>query len=719
MDQIFGYIERITFQNSDNGFTVARLKQPRKAELTTIVGTLPSLTAGESVRLLGTWKTNPTHGIQFDVKEFHIEEPSDVVGIQKYLESGMVRGIGPVYAKRIVKRFKEKTLEVIDTNPDRLANVEGIGEKRLEQIKRCWSEHKAIRTVMVFLQRYGVTPAYAQKIYKVYGDDTVDRLKENPYTLAHFIPGIGFKTADTIAEKMGFPKDGMQRLDSAIDFILSECAAEGHTCYPKQELCERAQTLLGTSIETRLEAAIHEERVIERDDLIFSKRLWLCERGIEREIKRLSDAQSTLRTVQTDKALTWVEEQLNISLADMQKQAVTSSLTEKLHIITGGPGTGKSTITNAILTITEKLTGDIILAAPTGRAAKRLSEITKKAASTIHLLLQFDFKKGRFKKDQTNPLNCDLIIIDEASMIDTSLMYNLLKAIPSHARVIFVGDINQLPSVGPGTILHDLIASTQTAVTTLNKIYRQAASSKIITNAHNINAGLFPDLSYDKTSDFFFIKAEEPEEVTSTIVNLVCRRLRSRFDPFNEIQVLAPMKRGGCGIDLLNTTLQQKLNPQKEFLMHGQTRFAPGDKVMQIRNNYTKEVFNGDIGRLVKIDREAGELLIKFDQKIVPYLYQDLDELVLAYATSIHKYQGSESPCIIIPIHSSHFMMLQRNLLYTGVTRGKKLVILVGTGKAIAIAVNTNNAQTRHTALFKKTTSLKTQASAQSLDFAP
>ena len=701
MDQIFGYVERITFQNSDNGFTVARLKQPRKTELTTIVGNLPSLSAGESVRLLGTWKTNPAHGVQFDVHEFHIEEPSDLAGIQKYLESGMVRGIGPIYAKRIVKRFKEKTLEVIDKTPDRLAVIQGIGEKRLEQIKKCWAEHKAIRGVMVFLQRYGVTPAYAQKIYKVYGDDTVERLKENPYTLARFIPGIGFKTADTIAEKMGFPKDGIQRVDSAIDFILAECALEGHTCYPKQDLCERAQTLIGVSIQERLEVAINQERVMYQDDMIFSKRLWLCERGIEREISRITSAPTTIREIKTDKAITWVEKQLDISLADMQKQAVITSLTEKLHIITGGPGTGKSTITNAILTITEKLTGDIILAAPTGRAAKRLSEITKKTASTIHLLLQFDFKNGRFKKDHTSPLNCDLIIIDEASMIDTSLMYNLLKAIPSHARVIFVGDINQLPSVGPGTILNDLILSQKTAVTTLNKIYRQAASSKIITNAHNINAGMIPDLSYDKTSDFFFIKAEEPEEVTETIVNLVCKRLRSRFDPFKEIQVLAPMKRGGCGIDLLNITLQQKLNPQKEFLMHGQRRFAPGDKVMQIRNNYTKEVFNGDIGYLVKIDRDGGEILIKFDQKIIAYTFQELDELVLAYATSIHKYQGSESPCVIIPIHSSHFMMLQRNLLYTGVTRGKKLVILVGTPKAIAIAVNNNDAQTRHTALFK------------------
>ncbi len=701
MDQIFGYIERITYQNQENGFTVARLKQPRKNELTTIVGPLAGVGAGVSVRLLGDWKTSPSHGVQFEVKECQIEEPSDVVGIQKYLESGMIRGIGPVYAKRIVKRFGEKTLEVIDKTPHRLANVEGIGEKRLEQIKQCWQEHKSIREVMVFLQRYSVSPAYAHKIYKIYGDETTERLKENPYTLAQHIPGISFRTADTIAFKMGFPKDGEQRIDSGIDFVLSELAAEGHTCHPKSGLIEKAQQMLEVDISERLKVALTEERIMQRDDYIWSKKLWISERGIERELERLQNGQSLLRDVKVDKAINWVEKKLNLTLADLQKQAVISSLQEKLHIITGGPGTGKSTITNAILTITERLTPKIILAAPTGRAAKRMSEITGHPASTIHLLLKYDFKKGRFTKDRNDPLNCDLIIIDEVSMIDTTLMYHLLKAIPTHARVILVGDVNQLPSVGPGTVLQDLIKSKTIAVTTLSKIYRQAASSKIITNAHLINEGEFPDLTIDKDGDFFFIKAEEAEEVTQTIVDLVCKRLRTRFHPFDEIQVLAPMKRGGCGIDTLNTSLQEKLNPQKDFLMSSGTRFSPGDKVMQIRNNYTKEVFNGDIGRLLKIDRDQQEILVKFDQKIVAYTFLELSELVLAYATSIHKYQGSESPCIIIPIHSSHFMMLKRNLLYTGVTRGKKLVVLVGTAKAIGIAISNNDAQTRETGLLR------------------
>ncbi|MCH9609023.1 MAG: ATP-dependent RecD-like DNA helicase [Chlamydiales bacterium] len=700
MDQIFGYIERITFQNTENGFTVARLKQPRKNELTTIVGKLPQLHPGESVRLLGSWKTNPTHGIQFDVAECEIEEPSDVVGIQKYLESGMIKGIGPIYAKRIVKRFGEKTLEVIDQHPNRLSNIEGIGKKRLEQIKRCWGEHKAIREVMIFLQKNGVTPAYAQKVFKVYGEETVERLQENPYTLALHIPGIGFKSADTIASRMGFPKDGTARIDAGIDYVLSELSAQGHTCYPKEEFVEKAEQMLEVSLEERLKAALNEDRVIEREGMIYSKKLWIAERGVESQVKRLLQGQSLIRDVKTDKAIEWVEEQLDISLAEAQKQAVITSLTEKFHIITGGPGTGKSTITNAILTITERLTGNIILAAPTGRAAKRMNEITKRPASTIHLLLQYDFKRGRFKKDLQDPLSTDLIIVDEASMIDTTLMYHLLKAIPSHARVIFVGDVNQLPSVGPGSVLNDLIESKKIGTTRLTKIYRQAKHSRIITNAHLINAGEFPELSTDKESDFFFIKAEEPEEVVQKIVHLVCKRLRGKFHPFDEIQVLAPMKRGGCGIDLLNRTLQEKLNPQKEELLSSGTRFCVGDKVMQIRNNYTKEVFNGDIGRLVKIDRENQEVLIKYEEKIVSYTIHELDEVVLAYATSIHKYQGSEAPCVIIPVHPSHFMMLKRNLLYTGVTRGKKLVILVGTGKAIGMAVSQDDAKKRHTGLF-------------------
>lgn len=701
MDQIFGYIERITFTNPENGFTVARLKQPRKQELTTIVGSLPGLGPGESVRLLGVWKTNPTHGIQFAVSECHIETPSDVVGIQKYLESGMVRGIGPTYAKRIVNMFGEKTLDVIDQSPQCLMEIHGIGEKRIEKIRQCWQEQKAIRSVMLFLQKNGVSPAFAQKLYRLYGDETVARLQENPYTLAREIRGIGFKSADKIAEKLGFPKEATQRIDSGIEYVLLELADEGHTCYPLADLCSKAEEMLGVKAEERIRFLEQEERIVVEDETVWIKGLWLCEMGIARELKRLIRGQTRLRKVDTDKAVSWVEEKLHIELADNQKKAIKSSLEEKLHIITGGPGTGKSTITNAILTITEKLSRQILLAAPTGRAAKRMSEITKRSASTIHSLLQVDFSKNGFKHNRENPLNCDLIVIDEASMIDTSLMYSLLKAIPDHARVLLVGDVHQLPSVGPGTVLKDMIESGTVLVTELTEIFRQAAGSRIITNAHKINAGEFPDLSIEKKSDFFFLKGEEPEVALEKIITLVSSRLPKfyRLDAINDIQILAPMKRGIIGTENLNRVLQEKLNPQENVVMRGGMRFGVGDKVMQIRNNYNKEVYNGDIGRIKKIDKEEQAVTVNYEGHLVVYSFIELDELVLAYATSVHKYQGSECPCVVIPVHTTHFMMLHRNLLYTAVTRGKKLVVLVGTGKAIAIAVSQNNALKRHTGL--------------------
>ena len=701
MDQIFGYIERITFYNQENGFTVARLKMPKKTDLVCVVGMLPGVQPGESVRLLGGWKMNSSHGMQFEVKECTVETPQDVVGIQKYLESGMVKGIGPIYAKRIIETFGKTTLEVIDQTPERLLDVAGIGEKRVEKIRRCWHEQKAIRGVMIFLQKYGISPGFAQKIYKVYGDQTVEQIQQNPYTLAREIRGIGFKSADTIAEKLGMPKDATQRIDAGIEYALLELSEEGNTCYPIEEFCKKAGEMLGVGVETRIDALVEEQRIVKDDGMIWIKGLWLCEQGIVRELRRLQGGACRLREVDQERAVTWAEERLHIQLAQQQKEAVKHSLSDKFHIITGGPGTGKSTITKAILAITEKLSRQIILAAPTGRAAKRMSEITRKDASTIHSLLQYDFKEKGFRRNRDNPLECDLIIIDETSMIDTSLMYHLLKAIPDHARVLLVGDIHQLPSVGPGNVLKDLISSGKIPVTELTEIFRQAAGSRIITNAHRINRGEFPDLSTGAHSDFFFLKAEEPQEVLENIVSLVSKRLPKsyRLHPIEDIQVLAPMKRGPIGIENLNQVLQQALNPQEDALFHGAQRFGVFDKVMQIRNNYTKEVSNGDIGRITKIDREEQEMTVLFDGRDVPYAFHDLDELVLAYATSVHKYQGSECPCVVIPVHTSHFMMLHRNLLYTAVTRGKRLVVLVGMGKAIGIAVSNDDVKKRHTGL--------------------
>ena len=700
MDQLFGTVERITFQSPETGFTVARLAVPRKKDLVTIVGSFAQLQPGESLRLLGDWKVNPQHGMQFQVKECHIETPTDAIGIQKYLESGMVRGIGPTFAKRIVDRFKEKTLEIIGEEPDRLLEIEGVGPKRVQSVKKSWKEHQAIRSVMIWLQKYNVSPSYAQKLYHIYGNETVERLQENPFSLAQEIRGIGFKTADRVATEMGFPKDAFQRIDSGIDYVFMEVSSEGHTCFPKQEFVERASTMLEVDALPRLEALITAEKIVEEEDFVWSRQLFMTEKGIGRELQRLMEKKQALRSVDRDKAVTWVEEKLKISLATMQKEAVADALTNKLQIITGGPGTGKSTITKAILAITEKLTRKIILAAPTGRAAKRMSEITRKEASTIHSILQFDFKAGGFKHNRDNPLLCDLIIIDEASMIDTSLMYSLLKAIPDTARVLLIGDVNQLPSVGPGAVLQDLIESKKIPTSKLTEIFRQAKGSKIITNAHKINAGEFPDLTVEKGSDFFFIKCEEPEEVSAKILELVADRLPKGYnlDPIKHIQVLCPMKRGPIGTEALNRMLQERINPRSDALNFGSLRIGVGDKVMQLRNNYDKEVYNGDIGQVSAINREEQCVTIAYEKE-VDYSFSELDEVTLAYATSVHKYQGSEAPCVVIPVHTAHFMMLHRNLLYTAVTRARRLVVLVGTGKAIAIAVSTNDAICRHTGL--------------------
>lgn len=714
MEQLFGYIERITFQNQESGFTVARLKIPNKQELTTIVGTFPPIQPGEKVRCLGTWKQNPAHGMQFEVKECTVDAPSDLLGIQKYLSSGLIAGIGPAYAKRIIKAFGLQTLEIIDKEPEKLFSVDGLGKKRVEKIQHSWANQKSIRNIMIFLQRYAISPAYAHKIFKYYGEQSIEKLEENPYELAKNISGIGFKMADAIAERMGITKEADKRIDSGIEFVLSELSSEGHVCYPLDPFTKKAEELLqveAAKILERIDATVDANRTVkdnleewqrvEQEPFIWLKGLYLSENGIAKELSRLKKHACSLRAVDAAKAADWVEQKLHLKLADHQKEAVKKSIQEKLHIITGGPGTGKSTITKAILAITTQLTSKILLAAPTGRAAKRMSEITKHMAFTIHSLLKYDFAKGGFRHNRDNPLSCDCIIIDESSMIDTSLMYHLLKAIPNHARVIFVGDICQLPSVGPGNVLKDMIESDQIAVSTLSKIFRQAAGSKIITNAHRINEGRFPDVKSDEKSDFFYIQKESPSEVLKEILDLVSTRLKKKygFDPIDDIQVLAPLKKGPIGTIALNSALQNALNPQNEYFMHGGYRFAVHDKVMQIRNNYKKEVYNGDIGKIKSIDKDEQHMLIDFDGKEVVYPFADFDDLSLAYATSIHKYQGSECPCVVIPIHSSHFILLHRNLLYTGVTRGKKLVVLVGQMKAIAMAVSNDDVKKRFTGL--------------------
>ncbi len=704
MEEITGAIEHIVFANPDNGFTVAKIKEKNKRELTCIVGIFAELKPGETVVCRGEWKHHSSFGKQFEVKEHSITSPSDLVGIKKYLESGLVRGVGEVYADKIVSAFGLETLQIIDLMPQRLLEIPGIGKKRLEKIIECWQAQKSIREVMIFLRSFDISPSFAQKIYKQYGNDSIAVVKENPYRMAKEVFGIGFKIADTIAAKIGFAKDCPVRIEGGVEHVLWELTNNGHTRYPIEIFTPLAQKILEVD-ESLITAAIQKmaakNYLTLENDYISLRFFTTCEQSIADELLRIKLGDAQIRQVVTEKAIEWVQNELRIDLAFEQKEAVIRGVTQKAHIITGGPGTGKSTITKAILEITSKITNKILLCAPTGKAAKRLGQITGKKAFTIHSVLEYDFANGSFKKGPDNPLKYDLIIIDEASMIDTSLMFYLLRAIPVYARILFIGDIDQLPSVGPGYVLKDMIASGCVGITRLEQIFRQAAGSQIIANAHRINRGEFPDISSYGESDFLFFEAKESEQIEQTVVKLLTSTLPStyHFHPVNDIQVIAPMKRGRAGTENLNQALQNALNPSTRPLVRAGGRLHTGDKVMQICNNYNKDVFNGDVGTIMQIDTVEQVALINFDGNIVDYEFSELDEIVLAYAVSVHKFQGSECPCVVIPIHTSHYKLLLRNLLYTAVTRGKKMVVLVGTKQAIGIAIKNNDVLQRHTGL--------------------
>jgi exodeoxyribonuclease V alpha subunit len=710
MKNVKGTFEHAIFSSEETGFTVARFTLEGSDQKITLVGHFSDIRSGEVLDCEGDWRSHPTHGKQFEVKSYTVSPPHTLKGITKYLESGMIRGVGKKYASRIVESFGLATLKVIDETPHRLKEVSGLGEKRVSKILTSWQEQKQIREVMIFFKSHGVGTALANKIFKKYGQDSIKRVKDDPYLVAGELYGVGFKTVDKIAKSMGLSQDAPQRIMSGIEFTLKELADDGHTCAPEPILIEECKKILEVEeaiILSSIEALMAQDRIIKRTikeedpPYIWLKFQYHCEIGIAKEIERLSSDISSLRSVDIDKAIEWIEALQKIKFADMQKVAIVESLRLKLHIITGGPGTGKSTITKAILGITEKITDKIILAAPTGRAAKRMSEITRKKASTIHSLLEFDFINGGFKKNKDNPIVADLVIIDEASMIDNFLMFSLLKAIPTRARVILIGDIDQLPSVGPGNVLRDLIDSEKIPTTMLTKIYRQGEASRIVINAHRINKGIFPDVTPNKLSDFHFLPAEDAEEILSTIVDLNSARLPNHYhlNPKEDIQVLSPMKKGPIGTENLNLMLQARLNPQGEPLEIFGKLFKEGDKVMQIRNNYQKNTFNGDVGTLIDIDKEDQVVAINFDGKEVEYDFSELDEVVLAYAVSVHKYQGSECKAIIMPIHPSHYKLLYRNLLYTGITRGKKLVVLVGSRKAIHMAIGNDHVKKRYTAL--------------------
>jgi len=720
LTDLSGQIERITYNNEENGFTIARVKVYGQRELVTIVGNLMAPTPGEILKMHGEWANHPKFGEQFKVVEYETKVPATVYGIQKYLGSGLIKGLGPVMAKRIVKKFGKETLNVIENEINKLALVGGIGKKRIAMIKNAWDEQKEIRDVMIFLQAHGISSGYATKIFKEYGNRSIVVVKENPFRLATDIFGIGFVTADSIAEKLGFPKDSGQRIEAGILYVLYKLSDEGHVYYPYEKLILKSREILGVAREVVVDALgilaagqkiVFEdlnnsiEEFKENNKAVYLAKFHLCETNISNRLKELTLSPKSIRNIDTDKAIDWVQKQLSITLAKNQVSAVRSSLKEKVMVITGGPGTGKTTIINAILKIFSRLGVRIMLAAPTGRAAKRMSETTGFEARTIHRLLKFSFAKGGFQKDEKRPLCCDLLVVDEASMIDTILMYHLLKAVPSGATLILVGDVNQLPSVGAGNILKDIIKSNAVPVARLNEIFRQAKESRIIVNAHKINQGVIPSFEtsylHDQDNDFYFIQQENPDRVLEIILELVKIRIPKRFgfDPVDDIQVLTPMHKGVAGAGNLNRELQKMLNPRQEGIMRGDQNYRVGDKVMQVKNNYDKEVFNGDIGRITQIYSENQQLAILFDGREVPFDFSDLDEIVLAYAVSVHKSQGSEFPVVVMPVLTQHYILLQRNLIYTAVTRGQKLVVMIGTRKALAIAVNNDKTKKRFTYL--------------------
>ena len=711
LEILSGSVERVTFHSEATGFCVLRTKVRGQRDLITVVGSAACVTAGEFIECRGLWLNNKEHGIQFKAEHLTVIPPTTLEGIEKYLGSGLIKGIGSHFAKVLIKAFGENVFEVIENEADRLTKLAGIGTKRKNTILTAWAEQKVVRNIMIFLQSNGMGTARAVRIYKVYGDSAIDVVRDNPYKLALDIIGIGFKTADALAMRLGITKDSIKRAQAGIRHVLQEFASEGHCAIERGQLIESAVKLLEISDAIIVQAITNEMQEknlvldnIDGKDCLFLTALYQAECLSVKNIRRLKNGKPPWGVIEYEKALQWSEEQTGMVLSSSQRNAVVAALKEKFVIITGGPGVGKTTIINSILKIVCAKKINVTLCAPTGRAAKRLTEATGLAAKTIHRLLEYDPKTHAFKRTQHNPLPIDMIIIDEASMIDIVLWYNIVKAIPNHASLLIVGDIDQLPSVGPGAVLADMINSRTITVVKLTEIFRQAASSQIIVNAHRINQGQFiaQNTTLPETSDFYFIQAQTPEEIQEKLLYIVTEKIPKRFnfDPKHDIQVLTPMNRGGLGSRSLNSILQAKLNinSQPQISRFGIT-FVPGDKIIQNVNNYDKDVFNGDIGIIINIDLEESVVKINFDGRIVSYDFNELDEVSLAYAISIHKSQGSEYPAIVIPLATQHYMLLARNLLYTAVTRGKKLVVIIGQTKALAMAIKNNSLRARVTNL--------------------
>ncbi len=717
-ETLSGVIERVTFHNLDNGYCVLKVQAKGHRELVAVVGHLSAALAGEFIEATGEWVSDRAHGQQFQAAELRTTPPHTTAGIAKYLGSGLVKGIGPKYAQKIVDVFGDKTLDVIEQSPAFLKQVKGLGPKRIELIRNSWKQNQAVHKIMAFLQSFGIGTARAVRIYKTYGENAVEQVRSNPYRLSTDIWGVGFRTADELALKLGIPRDSPRRAEAAVRYVLQEASSKGHVGLPQELVREQTAALTDITPEIVQKAIddlrVQDELVLEQTtpslalpsqtDLLYLKSLHLAECGVARGMLALCAGVHPLPAVDVAKALAWVEQKMGIEFAEAQREAVRQAITQKVLVLTGGPGTGKTTIVRAILEIFRAKALRVALCAPTGRAAKRLTESTGQEAKTIHRLLEFDAAIGTFRRSRENPLDLDLLVVDETSMADLTLTNQLLRAVPAWACVVFVGDKDQLPSVGAGRVLADFIDSGTVAVVRLTEVHRQAGASFIVRAAHAVNRGAEPESAPSGQGDFFIIEADEPATVLERIVTMVKERIPARFqlDPFRDVQVLSPMNKSELGVLNLNTVLQAALNPQQDRNQEVQ-RFGVtlrrGDKVIQTQNNYQREVFNGDIGRITDVDAVDQSLSVDYDGRNVDYDFGDLDELQLAYCTSIHKSQGSEYPAVIIPVHTQHFVMLQRNLLYTGITRGRKLVVLVGSKKALWIAVNKADQARRYSLL--------------------
>lgn len=702
MITISGTLERITFQNSDNHYTIARIKTRESQESVTVAGHLPGVALGEALKLSGSWVSHPRYGDQFKVESFEVTLPASISGIRKYLGSGIIQGIGKSMAQRIVDTFQETTFDIIENEPDQLTRVQGIGKSKADLIHRSWTRHHSVRRVIQFLQDHEVSIYHASMILKQYGPDSLEILQTDPYSISRDLPEAGFEIADTIALKSGFRRDAPERIRACLLYLLLKAEGDGHVFSEKADISRRCSQITSAdaeAVEEALNTLVHDKEIVEEDQGIYTTRLYTAETGIALRLRAMLSVPVPEHNLSQEEITSEILARLAIQLSPEQVEVVTQALTHRVLVITGGPGTGKTTLIRTICAVFHRLRQKVLLCAPTGRAARRLSQVTDKKASTLHRLLLYDQDNASFGRNRNNPLEADVVVVDEASMVDTMLMYHLVQAVPVNSVLILVGDIYQLPSVGPGNVLSDIISSGAVMTFSLTKIFRQAEQSPIVMNAHCIRRGEMPcldkDPGADTLSEFYFIENHAPERVVETITELCRSRIRNAFPHIDEVQVLTPMHRGEAGTINLNQKLQQVLNTRPGGIESRGILFKPGDKVMHLKNNYQKDVFNGDIGIVHEVDSSENRVSVDYDGRIVDYDILELDELTLAYAVSVHKSQGSEYPAVIVALTTMHYPLLQRNLLYTAMTRGKNLVILVGSRRALEIALNNNRTDLR------------------------